>query len=83
VENVVGAARFGQFEFDNFFAANNAQGQGESKYETRRGAESGSGFEGYGGAAEHPLDAPHQVVMADESQESRFGKAQAEFVTGH
>jgi hypothetical protein len=73
----------GEFNLDDFIAANDAEWQGEGEDHARTGMKAGSGFERKGGATKHSLQAPHEVVVREQPERAGFGEAESELVTKH
>ncbi|HEY4116712.1 MAG TPA: hypothetical protein VGM56_02600, partial [Byssovorax sp.] len=55
----------------------------EGEHQAGSGVETGGGFERDRGAAEHPLGAPHQVVMTHQPERARLDEPETKLVTEH
>ena len=71
---------FVQFQFDDFFAADDAERQRQGEDQARFGMEALGVAERQGGAAQHALEGAHQVVMAEQTQVAALAEADANLV---
>jgi len=60
-----------------------AERQGLGEHQPRCRVETLGHAEGEGGTAEHPLERPHQVEVADESQVAGLAEPDSDLVQGH
>ena len=77
------AVRSSSSSSTHLLAADDAQGQRQGEDHARLGIEALGGVEGQVGAAEHALEAAHQVVVADQAEVAAFAETDSDLVTSH
>src|SRR5438128_9463312 len=72
-----------QLQLHDLLTAADSQRQRHGKDQARLGIESGRGVKGECGAAQHALEAAHQVMMTDQTKVAGLAKSNSDFVANH
>src|SRR5438128_178404 len=72
-----------ELQLDDFFTTHDSQAKGEGEYQSGLRIESLCAMDRQTRATQHALEAPHQVMMADQAQVVALAESDSQLVTGH